>query len=80
MLRALILKLFPNMAERFEAESRQWMIQCPNCKFEINVWDAGGIRYKARGTVRRFARCPNCQRFSMLRVYRPERAEGTGPE
>ncbi len=48
------------------------MMQCPDCGHERSVWDAGGIRYKASGTVRRLGRCPNCQQLRMLRVYRSE--------
>ena len=75
MLRALVLRLFPGLAERFEQESRRWMIQCPNCGHEISVWEAGGIRYKARGTVRRYGKCSKCGKYSMLRVYRPDDME-----
>jgi uncharacterized protein with PIN domain len=70
MLRALILRLFPGMGARFEAESREWMVQCQKCSHEISVWEAGGIRYKARGTVRRLGKCSNCGRVSWLRIYR----------
>ena len=70
-MRRLILWLFPGKAAAFEAESRQWMVQCPKCHHEISVWEAGGIRYKARGTVRRLGRCSRCGERSMLRIYRP---------
>lgn len=43
-----------------ERESKQWIMQCPNCKFEISVWDAGGIRWKAAGEPRRLMSCPKC--------------------
>ena len=71
-LRKLIAMISPNLAARVEAESRQWMMQCPTCGHERSVWEAGGIRYKASGTVRRLGRCPNCQQLRMLRVYRSE--------
>ena len=70
MIRAIILRLFPRMAAKFEADSREWMVQCPRCEHEISVWEAGGIRYKARGTVRRLGRCSRCGRVSVLRIYR----------
>lgn len=47
-------------AESMEAESRQWMIRCPNCGFERSVWEMGGIRWKAAGNSRKYLRCPNC--------------------
>ena len=72
MLRALIKLLSPDLMARIEAESRQWMMQCPECRHEVSVWDYGGMRYRARGTVYRLGRCPDCGAFKMLRVYKPE--------
>lgn len=69
MLRQLIACLFPALASRIEAESRQWMMQCRTCGHEVSVWDAGGIRYKASGPVWRLGRCANCGRVGMLRVH-----------
>ena len=71
MLRRLIVRFFPNLAARIEADSRRWMVRCRHCGFEQSVWDAGGMRYKARGTVRRYGKCSNCGKSSMLRVYLP---------
>ena len=36
-----------------EAESRQWMMQCPNCNFERSVWEMGGVRWKSAGSQKR---------------------------
>lgn len=73
MLRKLIVRFFPNLAAKIEADSRRWMVHCKHCGFERSVWDYGGMRYKARGTVWRYGRCANCGRSSMLRVYLPDR-------
>jgi len=78
MFRAFIIKIFPKLASRMEEESRQWMIQCQKCNYEISVWDAGGIRYKAWGTVRRLGKCSRCGKTSMLRIYRPESSRNSG--
>ena len=43
-----------------ERESKKWLMRCPNCQYEISVWDAGGIRWKAAGNPRRRMPCPNC--------------------
>ncbi len=75
MLRKLIIRFFPNLAAKMEADSRRWMVQCRRCGHEVSVWDSGGIRYKARGTVWRYGKCSNCGNRSMLRVYLPERDE-----
>ncbi len=69
MFRHFIVRFFPRFAERCEAESREWLIQCPNCGHEVSVWDAGGIRYKARGTVYRYGKCSRCNERHMLKVY-----------
>ncbi|MDJ0908570.1 MAG: hypothetical protein QNI99_05230 [Woeseiaceae bacterium] len=71
MLRKLIVRFFPNLAAKIEADSRRWMIHCKHCGFEQSVWDAGGIRYKARGTVWRYGKCANCGKSGMLKVYLP---------
>jgi len=64
--------IFPgSWAEDMQAESRSWMIRC-TCGYEKSVWDAGGIRWKARGTPRRFRRCPNCGQTTWHMVYRKE--------
>ena len=75
MLRKLMLWLLPGMASRFERDSREWMVQCTKCGHEISVWEAGGIRYKARGTVRRLGKCSNCGKTSMLRIYHKPTAD-----
>ena len=54
-----------------QTESRSWMIRC-TCGHEKSVWDSGGIRWKARGTPRRFRRCPNCGQTTWHVVYRKE--------
>ena len=72
MLFKLIKRISPGLASRMEQESRQWMIHCKKCGHEKSVWDAGGVRYKARGTVWRMGKCSNCGRWSMLKIYRPQ--------
>ncbi len=69
MLRKIISKLAPGLMSRIEAESRRWFMQCRHCGYEISVWDYGGMRYRALGTVYRFGRCRNCGKSGMLRVY-----------
>jgi hypothetical protein len=60
-----------------ERGSRAWMMQCP-CGHERSVWDAGGIRYKAAGKPRRYARCPKCEQHTWHLVSWKEPA-GTAP-
>jgi hypothetical protein len=46
-------------AEDMRAESLSWMLRC-TCGFERSIWDAGGIRWKAKGRPRRLLVCPQC--------------------
>lgn len=44
-----------------EAESKSWMMKCPNCGHERSIWELGGIRYKAASAGKKMYRaCPNC--------------------
>ena len=69
----LITSLVPkSWAESMEADSRLWMLQCPNCKFEQSIWDIGGIRWKAVGNQRNLLRCTNCGKRGWHLVYKQE--------
>lgn len=61
ILRNLILKFVSaETAKKMEAESRAWKLRC-KCGSETNVWDIGGIRYKAYSRGKKtIVRCPNC--------------------
>jgi hypothetical protein len=67
----------PATAARMEADSRMWMMQCPNCGWERSLWELGGIRYKAVGNPRSLQRCPNCRQIRWMKIYR---REGPAPE
>ncbi len=63
-----------------EAESRAWLVTCPDCGFSRSVWDMGGVRYKAAGTARRLLRCPNCGQRGWHRIHKgPDFPTSTGP-
>jgi hypothetical protein len=55
---------------RMEAESRAWMAQCQNCKFERSIWEIGGIRSGASGSPRVYRRCSNCGKTGWHIVYK----------
>ena len=61
-----------------KAESRLWMVRC-RCGFARSLWEAGGIRGKAAGTVHWLTRCPACGTRSWHRVSR-ERPDGGPPD
>lgn len=48
------------LVDDIEAESRSWVLQCPDCKHERSYWELGDIRWKAAGNPRKYRRCPNC--------------------
>lgn len=43
-----------------EEESKEWKYICSDCKVESNVWESGGIRFKAKGEPTVKIKCPNC--------------------
>ncbi len=59
-------------AESMEAESRTWIMRCQVCGHEQSVWEAGGIRWKAKGNPTRRVACPQCGRVTGHKVYRHE--------
>jgi uncharacterized protein with PIN domain len=65
-----------------EAESRAWMMRCPDCGHEISVWEAGGIRYGASGKPRRLMRCSQCGRRTWHHTYKKteEQREGSATQ
>jgi predicted RNA-binding Zn-ribbon protein involved in translation (DUF1610 family) len=67
----LMTKILPaKWAQDMEAESRSWILHCPNCNFEQSLWDAGGIRWKAHSNKTALFRCPNCGKTSMHTMER----------
>lgn len=53
-----------------EAESKQWMLKCPNCGKERSYWDAGGIRAGAFGNKTVYGKCPACGQNVGFQTYR----------
>lgn len=68
-------KLFGSLLSRenmaaLEADSRDWMVQCP-CGNAISIWELGGIRYKAKSRGKRsLIRCQKCGKWRWHRYYR----------
>lgn len=59
-----------SMFDEMEKESRLWMVQCSNCKYERSIWDIGGIRWKAAGDPKVLRLCPNCNQKNWHQIYR----------
>lgn len=71
----LITRFVPKRwAESMEADSRKWMLKCPNCQYERSIWDIGGIRWKATGNSRNYMRCPNCGQSGWHTLYKKQDA------
>jgi predicted RNA-binding Zn-ribbon protein involved in translation (DUF1610 family) len=67
-------------AAAMKAESRAWLIVCPDCGFARSVWEPGGVRYKASGTSRVGMACPRCGRTGWQRIEKgPGFPAATGP-
>ena len=52
-----------------ERESRAWVVEGV-CGFRSNVWEVGGIRYRAQGKRTTWGKCPLCGRRHGFRIYR----------
>jgi hypothetical protein len=50
------------------------MLTCPKCGHQTSVWEAGGMRYGARGDQLRLMRCFGCGRSIWHRMTRRSRA------
>ncbi len=63
--------------EAVKAGTKQWLMACP-CGHKRDVWDAGGVRYKAVGEPRQYNHCPACGKGTWHKVRKKtqeERAE-----
>lgn len=59
-LQKFITSLLPKAwAADLERESKHWMLCCP-CGHSVSIWDARGIRWKAKGNPKRLMKCPSC--------------------
>lgn len=61
-LQRFILALLPRRwGEEARAQSQAWHLCCTRCGTGRSVWDAGGIRWKARSAGKRtLVRCARC--------------------
>lgn len=69
-------------ADDLRAESESWRIRCLGCGASKSVWEAGGVRWKARSQGKRtLVRCSHCGGMRMAAVERGQdepRAQGGG--
>ena len=53
-----------------EAETRRWGFTCNQCGARSDVWEAGGVRYKASGNPTSLLRCPKCGQRTFSQIAR----------
>ena len=73
----LLMTVLPRAwAEDLRAESESWKIRCLRCGASKSVWEAGGVRWKAKSRGKRMiVRCSQCGGLRMAAVER----ETAGP-
>lgn len=57
-----------------KAGTKEWLAECP-VGHKQDLWDAGGVRYKASGEPRRLGHCPDCGKSAMLKIRKKTDAE-----
>ena len=60
--------------EAVKAGTKQWLAECP-CGHKRDVWDSGGVRYKAAGEPRWLGYCPACGKATWRKIRRKTEAE-----
>jgi hypothetical protein len=70
-----VAKAFTSAAtfEKLKQESMRYYFICGSCGKESNIWEIGGIRYKAAGKPRTGIKCPGCGKFRMQAILKKEK-------
>ncbi len=70
MQRMLQRHTSPALFAAMQRESRQWKAECPHCRADTtDIWETGGVRYKALGEPRNRIRCPRCGEVRWMRIH-----------
>lgn len=56
------------------AGTKEWLAECP-CGHKRDIWDSGGVRYKATGEPRCLGYCPACRKNTMHKIRKKTEAE-----
>lgn len=59
--------------EAIKKESNQWKFTCEACNKRSSIWEAGGIRYKAKGEPKMRIKCPKCGEKSVCKVTKDKK-------
>ena len=57
-----------------KAGTKEWLAECP-CGHKRDLWDSGGVRYKAVGEPRQFGYCSSCGKSTMHKIRKKTEAE-----
>lgn len=70
-LQWLVARSLPRKwARAVEEESRAWVFRC-SCGLERSLWEAGGLRFGARGRTKKIlGRCPRCRKLRWMDLIR----------
>ena len=70
-LRSLVLRALPQRWRAdAERDSRLWRTECTGCGHISNVWELGGLRWRAVGQPLTAMRCAGCGKVRMQRISR----------
>ena len=53
--------------EKVKNDTKQWLSEC-ECGYKRDIWDTGGIRYKAMGEPRHKSKCPICGEITWHKI------------
>jgi hypothetical protein len=56
------------------AGTKEWLAECP-CGHKRDIWDSGGVRYKAAGEPRCLGHCPACRKNTWHKIRKKTAAE-----
>ena len=56
------------------AGTKEWLAECP-CGHKRDIWDSGGVRYKAAGEPRCGGYCPACRKNTWHKIRKKTEAE-----
>ena len=69
LLRDTALYLMPkSWRDSAIADSKTWQTRCTTCNHESNVWDLGGMRWKAIGEPLTSFKCSVCGKVRMHKL------------
>ena len=60
--------------EAVQNGTRQWLFEC-SCGHKADLWEMGGVRFKAAGEPRQWTACQGCGKITWQKVRRKTAAE-----